>query len=104
MLDRGNTYPFLHITPKGLVDLVDDVGSHDGAVVEAATVESLESLLATSDSVEFGVDVAVSVRINSDVDNVAVLLVELSLDLDLKLLGPLVTKVLQLPVSASASN
>lgn len=49
-------------------------------MVETAPVKTLQSFLTTRNRVEFDVDVAFSVRIDSDVYDFAVLLVTLDLD------------------------
>ena len=36
-------------TPKGVVDLVDNVRGHDRAMIETATVKTLKSFLTTRD-------------------------------------------------------
>jgi hypothetical protein len=72
-------------------------------VVERATVETLESLLATGDRVELDEDVALAVGVNSNVNDLAVLLIALSLDFELELLDPVVTPVALFPSNVLAS-
>jgi hypothetical protein len=52
-------------------------------MVEVAAVQSLKSFLATGDGLELDEDIALAVGVDSDVDNLAILLVALSLDLSL---------------------
>ena len=84
--------------PKRVVDFVNNVRGADGTVVEVATVETLESLLATGDRVELNEDVALAVGVDSNVDDLAVLLVTLGLDLNLEILDPVVAPVALFPV------
>jgi hypothetical protein len=62
-------------------------------VIEVATVETLKSLLTTRDGVELDEDVAFAVGVNGDVNDLAVLLVALGLDLCLEVFDPVVTPV-----------
>jgi hypothetical protein len=89
-------------TPEGVVDLVDDVGGHDRAVVEAATVETLQSFLTTRDGVKLDENFAFSVRIYGDLDDLAVLFVTLGPDLGLEVLDPAAAILALLPDSESA--
>lgn len=84
-------------TPERVVDLVDNVGCTNHAVVEVATVESLESFLAARYGVKLDVDIALGVGVDCDVDNGAVLLGALRFYLSLQLLNPAVAEVLLLP-------
>lgn len=72
-------------------------------MVESTTVETLESLLATGDGVELDEDVALAVGVDSNVNDLAVLLVTLGLDLVLELLVPVVTVVALLPGNVLAN-
>lgn len=72
-------------------------------MVESTTVETLESLLTTGDGVELDEDVALAVGVDSNVNNLAVLLVTLGLDLVLELLVPVVTVVALLPGNVLAN-
>ena len=72
-------------------------------MVESTTVETLESLLTTGDGVELDEDVAVAVGIDSNVNDLAVLLVTLGLDLVLELLVPVVTVVTLFPGNVLAN-
>jgi len=72
-------------------------------VVESTTVETLESLLTAGDGVELDEDVAVAVGIDSNVNDLAVLLVTLGLDLVLELLVPVVTVVTLFPGNVLAN-
>lgn len=89
-------------TPEGVVNLVDDVGGHDCAVVEAATVKTLQSFLTTRDRVKLDVNVAFSVRVDGDVNDLAILLVTLGPDFGLKVLDPAAAILALLPSSESA--
>lgn len=80
-----------------VVDSINDVRGANRAAVEATTVKTLHSFLATGKRIELDVDVAIRVGVNSDVDNLAVLLVALGLHLDLQLFSPVGAKLLQLP-------
>lgn len=88
--------------PERVVDLVDHVRGTDRAVVEAATVETLESFLTTRDRVELHVNVAFGVGVDSDVNDLAVLLVTLNLDFGLKIFDPVITPGFLFPVEVSA--
>jgi hypothetical protein len=66
-------------------------------VVEVATVETLKSLLTAGDRVELDENFALTVGVDGDMNNFAVLLVALSLDLRLQLLDPAVAPVLLFP-------
>ena len=72
-------------------------------MVESTTVETLESLLTTGDGVELDEDVALAVGVDSNVNDLAVLLVTLGLDLMLELLVPVVTVVALLPGNVLAN-
>lgn len=72
-------------------------------MVESTTVETLESLLTTGDGVELDEDVALAVGVDSNVNDLAVLLVTLGLDLVLELLVPVVTVVALLPGNVLAN-
>ena len=72
-------------------------------MVESTTVETLESLLTAGDGVELDEDVAVAVGIDSNVNDLAVLLVTLGLDLVLELLVPVVTVVTLFPGNVLAN-
>jgi len=63
----------------------------------------LESLLTAGDGVELDEDVALAVGIDSNVNDLAVLLVTLGLDLVLELLVPVVTIVALLPGNVLAN-
>jgi hypothetical protein len=67
-------------------------------MVEAATVESLQSLLSARDRVELDVDVTLGVGVNGDVNDLAVLLVALNSDFALEVLDPAVAVSLLFPV------
>jgi hypothetical protein len=66
-------------------------------MVEVATIETLQGLLATGDGVELDEDVALAVGVDGDVNDLAILLVALSPDLLLEILDPGVTPVLLFP-------
>jgi hypothetical protein len=66
-------------------------------MVEVATVETLKSLLTAGDRVELDEDLALTVGIDGDMNNFAVLLVALSPDLSLQVLDPAVAPVLLFP-------
>jgi hypothetical protein len=68
-------------------------------MVKIATVETLESLLTAGDGVELYVDVALGVGIDGDVNDLAVFLIALGLNLNLQVLDPAVAKVLLFPRS-----
>jgi len=68
-------------------------------VVEVATVETLESLLTAGHGVELDEDVTLAVGVDSNVDDLAVLLVTLGLDLNLEILDPIVAPVALFPVA-----
>lgn len=72
-------------------------------MVESTTVETLESLLTAGDGVELDEDVALAVGVDSNVNDLAVLLVTLGLDLVLELLVPVVTVVALLPGNVLAN-
>lgn len=72
-------------------------------MVESTTVETLESFLTTGDGVELDEDVALAVGVDSNVNDLAVLLVTLGLDLVLELLVPVVTVVALLPGNVLAN-
>lgn len=59
----------------------------------------MKGLLATVNFFELDIDVAIRVGIDGDVDDLAVLLVALSLNIFLELLGPVGTVFLQLTVN-----
>ena len=80
-----------------VVDRVDNVGGMDFALVEVATVETLEGLLATGNRVELDEDVAVRVDVDGDMNNLAVLSVALSLDISLHILRPARSELVWLP-------
>lgn len=63
----------------------------------------MESLLTAGDGVELDEDVAVAVGIDSNVNDLAVLLVTLGLDLVLELLVPVVTVVALFPGNVLAN-
>lgn len=88
--------------PEGVVDLVDDVRSHDRAVVETATIKTLQSFLTTRDRVKLDVNVAFCVWVDGDVDDLAVLLITLGPDFGFEVLDPAVTVGFLLPGSALA--
>lgn len=71
-------------------------------MVEVATVQSLESLFATRDRVKLDKDVAVTVGVDSNMDDLAILFVALSLDFDLKIFDPVVAVVTLLPITLLA--
>jgi hypothetical protein len=66
-------------------------------MVEVATVETLESLLAAGDGIKLDEDVALAVGVDGDVDDLAVLFAALALDLYFELLDPAVAEVLLFP-------
>jgi hypothetical protein len=55
---------------------------------EESTVQPLDRIFAALDSIEFEVDVALSVRIYSNVNDVTILFFALSADIILQLLDP----------------
>jgi hypothetical protein len=71
-------------------------------VVEVPAVETLQSLLAARDGVELDINVALGVRVNGDVDDLAVFLVAFALNLGLEVLDPAVAEVLLLPANMLA--
>lgn len=81
-------------TVEGVVDLVNNVGSTNSAVVEVAAVKTLEGLLTTSDRVELDKDISLRIGVNGDVNDFAVLGVAFSLDFRLKILRPISTILL----------
>lgn len=72
-------------------------------MVESTTVETLESLLTAGDRVELDEDVTLAVGVDSNVNDLAVLLVTLGLDLVLELLVPVVTVVTLFPGNVLAN-
>lgn len=70
------------------VNGVNDRGSVDHAPTEVASVQSLDSVLATLDLVEFQVDVTLRVRVDGDVDHMAVLVLGFLSDVIFKLFNP----------------
>jgi hypothetical protein len=66
-------------------------------MVEVAAVETLESLLAAGDGIELDEDVALAIGVDGDVDDLAVLLAALALDLYFELLDPSVAETLLFP-------
>ena len=72
----------------GVVHLVDDVRSTNGSVVEVSTIQTLEGFLTTGDRVEFHKDLAIGVGVHSDVNDLAILAIALSLDFVLKIFSP----------------
>lgn len=91
-------------TPEGVVDLIDNVGGHDRAVVEAATVKTLQSFLTARDRIKLDVDVAFCVRVDGNVDDLAVLLVTLGSDFRLEILDPVASVGVLLPGLMSACS
>lgn len=83
--------------PERVVDLVHNVRRTNHAVIEVTAVQTLQGLLAAGDRVELDVDIAVGVGVDRDVNDFSVLLVALSLDFDLQLLGPVGAVILELP-------
>ena len=63
----------------------------------------MESLLAAGDGVKLDEDVALAVGVDSNVNDLAVLLVALSLDFDLEVFDPVVTPVALFPENVLAS-
>ena len=88
-------------TPEGIVDLVDDVGGTDSAVVEVAAVKTLKSLLAPGNRVELDINVTLGVGVDSDMDDFAVLLVTFGLDFGLQIFDPVVTPGFLFPINVS---
>jgi hypothetical protein len=76
------------MSPKRVVDLVDNVRGAKDAAVEAAAIETLQGLLSPRERVELDIDFPVCIGIDCDMNDVAVLLVALSLDLNLKIFDP----------------
>ena len=68
-------------------------------MVEVTAVETLKSLLAAGDRIELDVDVAFTVRVYCNVNNLAIFLVTLGLDVDLKFFDPVDTNVAQFPIA-----
>lgn len=68
-------------------------------MVETATVKTLKSFLTTRHRIELDVDVTISVRIDSNVHNFAVLLVALGSDFSFEVFNPIVAPGLLFPVS-----
>jgi hypothetical protein len=89
-------------TVQGVVDLVHNVWGTDSAEVEVAAVETLKGLLATADWVELDEDLSIGVGIDSNVNDLAVLLVALHLDFVLKILRPVGTIFFEFPVQMLA--
>jgi hypothetical protein len=87
-------------TPERVVDLIHNVGSTDGAMVEAPTVETLESLLSARYRVKLDVDVALGIRVNGDMNDLAVLLVALDSNLAFEILDPAIAVSLLFPVNS----
>lgn len=66
-------------------------------MVKAPSVKPLKGFLPAGDRLELHVDVSVAVGVYSDVDDLAILLVALALDLPLQPRDPIVAKLSQLP-------
>lgn len=66
-------------------------------MIETATVKSLQSFLPTGDRVKLDINVTFCVRIDGDVDDLAVLLVALNPNFAFEVLNPAVTVLLLLP-------
>lgn len=60
-------------------------------MVEVATVEALKSFLAAGHGIKLDVNVAFGVGVDSDMNNLAVLLVAFALNLSLQVFDPVVT-------------
>lgn len=73
-------------------------------MVEVATVQALESLLTAGYRVELDEDVTLAVGVDSNVNDLAVLLVTLGLDLNLEILDPVIAPVALFPVTMLAMS
>jgi hypothetical protein len=73
-------------------------------VVEAATVKTLQSFLTSGDRVKLDVNIAFSVRVDGNVDDLAILLVTLGPDFSFEVLDPAAAILSLLPGSESACN
>ena len=76
---------------EAAVDSIDDRLRGNNSSAEESTVKSFDGVLAALNSVELKVDVALRVRIYSNVNNVTVFVFALSADIVFKFLNPVVT-------------
>lgn len=91
-------------TPERVVNLVDNVRSADDASVEATAVEALKSLLAAGHGVELDKNFALTVSVDSNMNDLAVLLITLRLDFNFKVFNPVITPVALLPIVVLATS
>ena len=82
-------------TKERVVDLVDHVGSSNSAAVEAASIETLISRLATCNFGELQVDVAIGVGIDRDMNDLAVACLALIVDFFFEVFDPVGTVLLE---------
>lgn len=73
-------------------------------MVEAATVKTLQSLFTSRDRVKLDIDVAFSIRVDSNVNDLAVLLVTLGSNFGFEVLDPTAAILALLSVSQSACS
>lgn len=90
MLRTSRLEPACGSTPQGVVDFVHNVRSTDATVIEVPAVQALKSLFAARDRIELDEDLTLTVGINSNVDNLAVLLLALGLDFNFEFFDPVV--------------